>query len=239
MTDILIVDDNEMNLYQLQVLLEGNGYQVATAANGAEALAAARAHPPALIFTDILMPVMDGFSLCRELKKDPRLKSIPLIFYSATYTDDRDQQFARDLGAACYLAKPVEPQQVLEAIRETLALSHRPSVESSAPCATAPTLDGATPEQDAVVLKQYNEVLVRKLESKMEQLNQANRELERELAERQRAEQRIREQLQELQRWHNVTLGREGRVLELKKEVNELLAEIGRTPRYPSAIHEG
>jgi CheY-like chemotaxis protein len=166
MTDILIVDDYEVNLYQLQVLLEGNGYQVATAANGAEALAAARAHPPALIFTDILMPVMDGFSLCRELKKDPRLKSIPLIFYSATYTDDRDQQFALDLGAACYLAKPVEPQQVLESIRETLALSHRPSVESSAPCATAPTPGGAMPEQEAVVLKQYNEVLVRKLESK-------------------------------------------------------------------------
>jgi len=239
MTDILIVDDNEPNLYQLQVLLEGNGYQVATAANGAEALAAARAHPPALIVTDILMPVMDGFSLCRELKMDQRLKSIPLIFHSATYTDDRDQQFARDLGAACYLTKPVEPQQVLESIRETLARSHRPPGESCAPCATAPTPGGAMPEQEAVVLKQYNEVLVRKLEDKMEQLEQANRKLERELAERQRVEQRIREQLHELQRWHDATLGREGRVLELKKEVNELLAEIGRAPRYPSAMHEG
>ena len=74
---ILIVDDNEQNVYLLQALLGGNGYHVVTAAHGAEALAKARKNPPDLIISDILMPVMDGFALCREWKKDERLKSHP------------------------------------------------------------------------------------------------------------------------------------------------------------------
>ena len=87
MTKLLIVDDNEQNLYMLQVLLNGHGYEVVLAEDGAKALETARRDPPDMIIADILMPVMDGFALCREWKQDDRLKDIPFVFYTSTYTD--------------------------------------------------------------------------------------------------------------------------------------------------------
>jgi CheY-like chemotaxis protein len=230
MTTVLAVDDNEQNLYQLQVLLAGSGYRVVCAANGAEALAAARESPPDLIVTDILMPVMDGFSLCREWKKDERLRAIPLVFYTATYTDERDRDFALGLGAEGFMVKPQEPEDLLRGIRDVLLLAEHRSVAS----VPAPE----PPEEEALYLKQYNEALIRKLEHKMQQLEETNHALQQDIAARQRAEARMVEQLEELRRWHAATVGRENRVLELKREVNELLAKAGQPPRYPSALGE-
>src|SRR5665648_706358 len=85
MTRILVVDDKKDDRYMLETLLEGSGYEVITAGNGDEALLLARIEPPDLIVTDIMMPGMDGFTLCKEWKKDEYLKDIPLIFYTAIY----------------------------------------------------------------------------------------------------------------------------------------------------------
>jgi PAS domain S-box-containing protein len=179
---ILIVDDNEPDLYQLQVLLGGNGYQVVTAVNGAKALTKARQNPPDLIVSDILMPVMDGFALCREWKKDERLRQIPFVFYTATYTDERDREFALSLGAEQFLVKPQEPEVFIRTIREVIQQVQRPP----APPARLPVQ--VPQEEEAGYLKQYNEALIRKLEAKMQQLEQANRELGRDITERKRAE---------------------------------------------------
>jgi CheY-like chemotaxis protein len=108
MTTILIVDDNDDDRYMLRVLLEGHGYEVMTATNGIEALEIAQRDPPDLLVTDILMPGMDGFSLCRHWKQDPHLQTIPFVFYTATYTDPRDRDFALHLGADRFIVKPEE-----------------------------------------------------------------------------------------------------------------------------------
>lgn len=217
MTKILVVDDLEQNLYLLQAMLGGSGYEVMTAANGAEALQKARGDPPELIVTDILMPVMDGYALAREWMKDARLKQIPLVFYTATYTDPRDREFGLSLGAARFIIKPAEPEAFVAQVREVLA-NHR--VGQLVPPAVAPVAE-------ATFLQQYDATLVRKLEHKMQAL-------EREIEQRKRAEEKTTQQLTELQRWYEATLGREERVMELKCEVNELLAELGRPSRYAS-----
>ena len=71
MTRVLIVDDNEQNTHYLRALLEGHDFEVAVAGHGEEALAAAADEPPAIIVSDVLMPGMDGFALCRAHEAPP------------------------------------------------------------------------------------------------------------------------------------------------------------------------
>ena len=117
---ILIADDKSENTYLLEKLLQGNGYDTVSAFNGLDALKRALEDPPNLIVTDILMPVMDGFTLCREWKKNEILQNIPFIFYTATYTDPKDEEFALSLGADRFLVKPLDMTQLLRVIEETI-----------------------------------------------------------------------------------------------------------------------
>ncbi|MCB0191997.1 MAG: response regulator [Anaerolineae bacterium] len=179
---ILVVDDNEQNRYLLHVLLRGNGYQVETVANSAEALAAARSNPPDLIIADILMPVMDGFSLCRHWKADEQLKAIPFVFYTATYTDPQDEEFALSLGAERFIVKPVEPDDFIQMVRQVIANHEAGDL----------VVRHEPPSPEPVFYKQYNQTLVHKLEEKMQELEAANRALAQDLAERQQMEQALR-----------------------------------------------
>ena len=153
---ILIVEDREQDRYLLQTLLQGFGYQVMAASHGQEALDLARQQPPQLIVTDILMPIMDGFTLCRQWQQDPQLQSIPFVFYTASYTDPRDEQFALSLGANLFLTKPQEPNALHEALQGLLENQGKTD-----PCSAQ------TDNNETIYLKQYNEVLIRKLEDKM------------------------------------------------------------------------
>jgi len=125
----LIADDHSENLYFLEVLLKGNGFDaVDSAENGVQALEMARKNLPDLIVSDILMPVMAGYTLCRELKADEQLKQIPFIFYTATFTTAKDEALALSLGADRFILKPQEPDSLMQVINEVLS-APRPAFE--------------------------------------------------------------------------------------------------------------
>ncbi len=189
MSKILIADDIEENRYFLEALLRGHGHRVLTARNGAEALESARKETPDLIVTDILMPVMDGFTLCRECKSDLELKAVPFVFYTATYTDRKDRDFGLSLGAQRYLVKPVEPDVLVQILREVLEEASGGGATGAAWQADETTGSGC---DEAGYLREHNEALTRKLESKMAQLEEANLSLMRELSERKQAEIQLR-----------------------------------------------
>jgi CheY-like chemotaxis protein len=151
----LIVDDQEENLYLLEFVLEGAGYEVERAENGASALQKARHHPPDVVISDILMPVMDGYALCREWKADEKLKHIPFIFYTATYTDPKDRDFALSLGADRFVIKPQEPDVLLRLVREVLDESYFSMQVAARPLG-----------EEMEIFRQHNEILFRKLEKK-------------------------------------------------------------------------
>jgi CheY-like chemotaxis protein len=100
---VLIVDDHEDNLYLLKSLLEGNGHSVGCALNGKEALEKLAQASYDLIVSDILMPEMDGFSLCKKIRSHPDWNALPFIFYTATYTGPQDEALARELGPTALL----------------------------------------------------------------------------------------------------------------------------------------
>ena len=176
MTRLLIVDDKEENLYLLRALLEGHGYAVESARHGAEALTLARLRPPDMVVSDLLMPVLDGYTLLRHWKSDERLSRIPFIVYTATYTEPKDEQLALDLGADAFILKPAEPEVFVARLQEVLARVQSAPVQLRL---------GQPP---AEVLKEYSEVLVRKLEEKALQLQQANASLRESAAALKRAQ---------------------------------------------------
>jgi PAS domain S-box-containing protein len=163
---VLIVDDNGANLYMLESMLKGYDLEVISAENGQDALDKARLNPPDLVVTDILMPVMDGYALCREWKSDDTLKHIPLVFYTATYTKHKDEAFALSIGAERFILKPQEPDILMNILNEVLEEN-----DVVKQVATKPF------EEEMEFFRQYNEILFKKLEKKMSDLEIANQEL--------------------------------------------------------------
>lgn len=101
-------------------MLEERGHSVTGTSNGKLALKVLKDSIPDLIITDILMPEMDGFDLCRKIKSDPELSQIPLIFYTATYTDRKNRELGLLMGASRFIIKPQEPNILLELIEEVI-----------------------------------------------------------------------------------------------------------------------
>jgi CheY-like chemotaxis protein len=153
--NILIVDDLAVNRRLLRAQLEGEGFAVVEAADGVEAMEVLTREPLDAVISDILMPRMDGYRLCHEVRKNPLLLHLRFVLYSSTYTSAADVRLSGTVGADHFIAKPAP----IAAILEALQLSNV----------------GRTPDlpSEAIVLEQYSSVLVAKLEEKNNELQQA------------------------------------------------------------------
>lgn len=117
--NILIIEDNEQNMYLVTFILEKNGHRVVQARSGDEGLRVAASCEPDLILLDIQLPVMDGYTVARELRKIPALVDIPIIAVTSfAMPGDREQA----LGAGCtgYIEKPIDPDTFITQVNQHL-----------------------------------------------------------------------------------------------------------------------
>jgi PAS domain S-box-containing protein len=332
--NILVVDDIAMNRKLLGAILDSEGHSVIEASDGVEAMEILERENVDAVISDILMPRMDGYRFCHELRAKERFRNLPFIFHTSSYTSPSDEKLALDMGADRFLTKPAPAAEVIRALKEASTVQRRHFVPTE-------------PGRELALMKEYNQQLVAKLEQKNEELTIRNEELHdmhdklrhllehspavvyqlevegtkavpivvsenvqrmlgfcstesldyewwqdhlhpddkvrvaeqlshqieeggasleyrfrhkdgsyrwiadknrvvksqegkpteifgvwTDVTERKQAEEKVERQLRELERWRQVTLNREDRVQALKKEVNEVLGELGRPPRY-------
>lgn len=118
---ILVVDDEPMNIRIMKTPLQQEGYEVLVATNGAEGLQLARTERPDLILLDILMPELDGYAVCRQLREDPALREVPVIFVTALGSEEEEARGFR-LGAVDYVTKPISVPRLKVRVRNQLQM---------------------------------------------------------------------------------------------------------------------
>lgn len=181
--NILIAEDNPTNRKLLRAVLESAGHKVLQAADGVEALALLDREPVDAIISDILMPNLDGYRLCYEVRRHALAHDVPFIFYTSTYTSPGNEKLAFEIGGDAYLKKPSSTADVLSTLERVVAKAPGPRPESAPP--------------ETEVLKKYSETLVSRLERQLGKLQTRTAELESEVGVRKRAEEALRES----QRW--------------------------------------
>jgi putative nucleotidyltransferase with HDIG domain len=163
---ILVVDDMEEGLYMLETILTGSGYEVITAKDGVEALGKLKRKSIDMIISDILMPRMDGFQFCRKCKKDPNLKNIPFIFYTATYVNKKDEKFALSLGAERFIVKPVGIKVLLNILEKVIKENKNGGLVLP-----------QKPVKEEIYLDKYSKRLIEKLEKKIADLEKSEKQV--------------------------------------------------------------
>jgi CheY-like chemotaxis protein len=157
---LLIVDDIDINRKVLRLALEADGHTTLEAADGIDALQILAREKVDAVLTDILMPRMDGYRLCHEIRTNIGLSHLPIVIYTSTYSSLTDEKLARSLGADRFLKKPAPYRSILTALHEAIAMPR-----------TAPRPEA---RQEVEVLKEYSNRLVAKLEQKNIELAEAN-----------------------------------------------------------------
>lgn len=118
----LIVEDEESILMSLEFLLTQEGYSVTTAQDGAAALEAATNRTPDLVLLDVMLPHMDGFEVCRQMRANPELRNTRIMMVTA-HGRDSEIEHGLALGADAFLTKPFSTRELMEKIRALLAAS--------------------------------------------------------------------------------------------------------------------
>ena len=126
--EVLVVEDSPTQAAQIEYLLQKREFRVTVAANGREGLAAARQRRPAVVISDVMMPEMDGYQLCRAVKDDPTLEDVPVILLTML-SDPEDIIRGLKAGADFYLTKPYDEGHLLARVDYLLARPVRPQRE--------------------------------------------------------------------------------------------------------------
>jgi twitching motility two-component system response regulator PilH len=119
MSKVLVVDDNRTYQEMITSLLKESGLDVMTANDGVEALEAIQGQIPDLVVLDVVMPRMNGYEVCRELKSDPQTEKV-LIVMCSTKDQEFDRHWANKQGADAYITKPFKPQELVSTIKQLL-----------------------------------------------------------------------------------------------------------------------
>jgi DNA-binding response OmpR family regulator len=248
--DILVVDDSPTQLEKIHHLLTRQNYRVRTANSGTQALERMGEGLPSLVISDVLMPGMGGYELCKKIKDGESTWRIPVILLTSL-TDVEDVLAGLECGADGYLTKPFDEDHLLGMIPRILSDAatcdrERQWVTLDIPFPGGRRTIAADPYQMfTLLLSSYEAAVIRnremlKADNALQVLNDHLEDIVRErtallsveIAGHKNAETQLSERLAELQRWQQAMLGREGRILDLKREVNELLGKAGQEPRY-------
>jgi len=119
MSLVLVVEDSLPQREMIATLLREVGFQVAVAADGVEAMAMFAKNPPELVVVDVVMPNMNGYELCRQLKNNEATKHIPIVMCS-TKAEEFDRYWGMRQGADAYISKPFQPQEMVGIVKELL-----------------------------------------------------------------------------------------------------------------------
>lgn len=116
---ILVIEDNAINLRMVSYALTKQGYEVITATNGLTGFKKINEEHPDLVILDIMLPGLDGYDICEQVRVNPETQKIPIIMTSGkTLQDDKD--IGMKLGANVYLTKPVSPSEMLSNVKSLL-----------------------------------------------------------------------------------------------------------------------
>jgi two-component system response regulator RpaA len=121
---VLVIEDDDIVARTIERSLRGDEFRIALAHSGVEGLKASRRRPPDLVILDIIMPGMDGYTVCREMRSDPMLADIPILFLTAKIKDE-DKIAGFNAGADDYLVKPFNIDELILRIRAILRRAQR------------------------------------------------------------------------------------------------------------------
>ena len=163
---LLMVDDNPTSLKLLKAVYETEGYETLSAGNGLEALEILSEQKVDLVVTDVLMPEMDGYYLCKKIRANEKLKDIPIIVYTATYTSLGEESVAKEMGADLFIRKPASIHLLLSAAKEILGNFVKPERKV------------VSEPKSAQIMHQYSEELINRLEKRSIELEETKERLE-------------------------------------------------------------
>ncbi len=166
---VLLVDDIMENLSLLEEVLTDQGYETTSVTSGAEALEQLEGELFHIVVADAMMPSIDGFQLCKEMKQSPKLAGIPFIIYTGNYVDVEDQLFAKSIGVDAYVMKYDGLSTLVQAVNTLARKKYGTGADAAGPDDEIRTAAQLTVDEQ-VFLERHHAIIVKKLEEKMHEL---------------------------------------------------------------------